>query len=358
MNILFCTSSNTKSGGSRQALYLAQELTKRGHNLTFFTPADSTLRTLDATITWKDLPKEPNKWRQAIESAFPTNGEPAIFHAFHNKAVKKAAWWGLSWRKRGIRCVGHRGVVFRPGNPLPYWSPGIASFIVNSKACAKVLSQYGVGKNRLHVVYNGIPEERTHPTKTVHTILAELGLSEKKQDVLGTIAGNNPVKGVDILLKAFALAKAPHAHLLMIGGTPEKWNTLAQQLGIADRFHCVGHTESVANYLQVMDAFVLPSRSESMPNTLLEAIRAGLPSIGTKVGGVPELLEGIGALVEPENVEELAHAITTMLTDIPQREIWTQKSREAATRYTIAHRADRVEEIYRPLLQCNTAFTE
>lgn len=348
MHIIFCTSSSTKSGGSRQALYLAQEFVRRGHTLTFFTPANSTLRTLAPEMTWADLPDNPKKWRAAIEATFQP-GIPAVFHAFHNKAVKKAAWWGLCWRSRGIVCVAHRGVVYNPGNPLPYWSPGIGAFAVNSEACAKVLARYGVSKNRLYVVYNGIPDERTTPAIPASLMRADLGLSDS-HFIFGTVAGNNPVKGVDILLRAFALANPVDSYLVLVGVSPDALGALATDLGIQDRIRMIEHTENVADYLACMDAFVLPSRSESMPNTLLEAIRMGLPSVATDVGGVKELLADCGILVPAEAPEAMAAALSEMRNDKTKRDLFASNSCALAPKYSIGNRADSMEAIYKKLL--------
>lgn len=356
MHIIFCTSSSTKSGGSRQALYLAQEFVRRGHTLTFFTPAHSTLRTLDGAITWRDLPENPKQWRSAIETAF-VPGTPAVFHAFHNKAVKKAAWWGLLWRSRGVVCVAHRGVVYKPGNPLPYWSPGIGAFAVNSKACAAVLARYGVGSRRLHVVYNGIPDARTEAAIDDNTLRDALNLPQDSF-VFGTVAGNNPVKGADVLLRAFALAAPHNSTLIMVGVTAEQYGPLAQELGIIERVRMIGHTENVADYLHVMDVFVLPSRSESMPNTLLEAIRMGLPSVATDVGGVSELLANTGLLVPADNPQAMAEAMSRMHNDAQLRETFAANSRTLAPQYSVSNRADRMEAIYRDLLTRRGLSTE
>jgi glycosyltransferase involved in cell wall biosynthesis len=356
MHIIFCTSSSTKSGGSRQALYLAQEFVRRGHSLTFFTPAHSTLRTLAPEMTWADLPDNPKQWRTAIEAAFP-EGAPAVFHAFHNKAVKKAAWWGLRWRSRGVVCVAHRGVVYKPGNPLPYWSPGIGAFAVNSKACAVVLARYGVGKKRLHVVYNGIPDDRTTPSTSAQAMRAALGIPET-HFVFGTVAGNNPVKGADVMLRAFALADMQETTLVAVGVGADVYGSLAKELGISERVRLVGHTENVADHLNCLDAFILPSRSESMPNTLLEAIRMGLPSVATDVGGVKELLADTGIAVPADNPEAMAEALKIMRTDSARREAFAANSRALAPQYSIGNRAERMEAIYRSLLSARGLVTD
>ncbi|MFV0422935.1 glycosyltransferase family 4 protein [Oleidesulfovibrio sp.] len=355
MRIILATSSTNKSGGSRQALYLAQGLKARGHDVTFFTETKAALRELDPDMNWGDLPKDKKKWRKAVEEALPpvgTDGQPAIFHAFHNKAVKKAAWWGVLWRRRNVVCIGHRGVVYRPGNPLPYLSPGISAFIVNSKACADVLRWYCLGSSRIKVVYNGIPHDRSTPQQSAEQAAETMGLSIAATDIVyGTVAGDNPIKGTEILLRGFAQAQLTDAKCIVIGVTPKKWQPLCDELGISNAVKLVGKTECVADYLQLMDVFVLPSLTESMPNTLMEAIRMGLPAIATRVGGVPELVQGNGILIPASDSDAMSCALRGIHNTPKQRETWAAASRALAPQYDMERRVEIIENIYRQQLK-------
>ncbi|MBI2086855.1 MAG: glycosyltransferase [Candidatus Zambryskibacteria bacterium] len=129
--------------------------------------------------------------------------------------------------------------------------------------------------------------------------------------IIGTVAELHKVKGLDILLYAWArfIAKYPNAELQILGDGEERGNlkALAKTLDISGSVKFPGYVNNVKEYLSTFDIFCLPSRSEALPYSLLEAGAAGLPVVATKVGGIPEVIEnGInGALVEPENSEEL-----------------------------------------------------
>lgn len=360
MHIIVFTSSHKKSGGARQALYLAEGMAERGHTVHFFAPQDGDVAQVAGQYPfWRGL-GPANTWRSAIEAAMPRNGEPCVVHAFHNLAVKRVAWWGLFWRKKAV-VVAHRGVLYRPNNPLPYWSPGMDCFLVNSAACARVLHSVGLPKRKARVVPNAVPDARLVPGQPPDQLRRELGIGAQDR-VFGTVINNNPVKGAESLIRAFARAfpasqgtAAASTRLLMVGCKPELWEDLARSFGVRDRVHIVPYTEDVAAHLAVMDVFVFASLAkpaqESMPNTLLEAMRMGLPAIGSRVAAVPEVLEPCGLLYPPGDVEALAAAMTRMVDEPGLAEHCRTLTLEQAQLYTPEKRLDLLETIYRELLQ-------
>jgi glycosyltransferase involved in cell wall biosynthesis len=346
LSIVFLTSSDTASGGARQAMYLARELTRRGHRLRFLTPRKSRLPGLEPGVEWLRLPASRSAWAAAVRDALPRPG-PAVVHAFHNRAVKLAAWRGWAWRRHGAAVFAHRGVIFRPNNPLPYWLPSIDAFLVNSSACADTLRRIGVARRRLRVAPNAIPAERLQSVRQPGEV--RRGLDVAPGDLLfGAVAGNKPVKGVDPLLRAFAKAvqtSALDARLVVVGVDPALWEPLCRDLGVAERVRLVAHTDAVADYLRAMDCFVLPSLSESMPNTLLEAICAGLPVVASAVGGVPEVVADNGLLAPPGDVAFLAQALVEA-SDRSNLERWAAASRGLAPAYSMRAKGELVESIY------------
>jgi len=350
MRIVLVTSSESASGGA-QALYLGQGLAGRGHSVTFFAPDQAASEALAGDLDFRTLPPARRDWRAAVEAALPASG-PFIVQAFHNKAVKALAWWGLAWRRRGGVCLGHRGVMYRPGNPLPYWSPGIALFTVNSQACARVLRGLGVSGRRIRVVYNGIPAARVAPAQDPAALRAGLGIPAGVP-VLGTVAGDKPVKGVDVLLAAFAALPPEFAdsHLVCVGCRPARWEAEAAGLGLAGRTHFTGRVENVADHLAALDLFVLPSRSESLPNTLMEAACLGLPAVASNVGGVPELIRGNGLLVPPQDPAALAAALARLLADPAERNRLAAASRALAPEFSMTRKVDQMEAIFAELLE-------
>ncbi len=353
MNVILVTSSTNKSGGSRQALYLAQGLRDAGHRVLFIAPAGSRLRSLDQGLDWVELPESfLAAGRRIQDAAAPwlAAGEKVVVHAFHNQAVKVAAVFGSWWRLKGLgmACAAHRGVIFKPGNPLPYLLPGIRAFIVNSRACADVLPLYW-RKKRAHVVHNCIPPERLVPSRSAADVFAEMGCAPD-QPVIGCVTNNSANKGVEVLLKAFARLERPQSLLVLVGVQAELWESLCADLGVSERVRLVARTENVADYLQVFTAFALPSFSESLPNTLLEAMSLGLPAVASRVGGVPELISEVDLLVSPGDDAALAAALERLLGDAERRKACAERNKEFSKNFAPELRLNRILEIYRAIL--------
>lgn len=364
MRILCISSSSNRSGGVRQACYQADELAARGHEVTLWLPHDSEFLTLppsEQSPLWRALPHKSRDWAAALEPLLPPASSagsapmPTVIHAFHNKAVKWLAWHGLFWMRRGVVAVAHRGVIFRPGNPLPYLSPAMRAFLPNSKACARAL-RFHCPPCKIQVIPNGVPDSRVTPSRPAAAVRAELGLAADAL-VFVSVGNDNPVKGSEILLRAFAQARAAAptdfagARLLMVGSTAARWQSVCDSLGLADQVMLLGPREQVADYLQLADAFIFPSwHMDSAPNTLLEALRLGLPVVASAVGGVPEIMDGNGLSVPPQDVQALAQALCGMAQDPARRTLWAQRSRELGAGYSIQARCDALEAVYRCLL--------
>lgn len=123
------------------------------------------------------------------------------------------------------------------------------------------------------------------------------------------------------LLKAFAdvSLKFPAVTLQIVGDgyLRQDLERTAGELGISKIVTFTGFQENVYEYLEKMDLFVLPSRTEGSPLSILEAMAAGLPVISTNIGGIPEIVinNSTGLLVALENTDELSGAIVRLLSN-------------------------------------------
>jgi glycosyltransferase involved in cell wall biosynthesis len=123
------------------------------------------------------------------------------------------------------------------------------------------------------------------------------------------------VKNVGMLLDSFArvVARFPAATLRIVGDGPERaaLERRAVELGVASQVGFLGFRSDTDALLADADAFVLASFSEGIPMAVLEAMRAGLPVIATRVGGIPATVTdgGTGVLVDSGDVDALARAL-------------------------------------------------
>lgn len=194
---------------------------------------------------------------------------------------------------------------------------GADAVIAVSRDLSSKAVDLGADPARVSVVYNGVDTSLFHP-----------GLKEAAKSSLGcttaapliVFAGNLlPVKGLDVLLDALAsVARSGVAfQCVLIGDGPLRHTLLGRtaMLGISSHIRFAGGRplREVADWFRAADLVVLPSRSEGIPNVLLEAAACGTPFIASRVGGIPEIAPP-HSLVEPGNAAELAARISSFLT--------------------------------------------
>ena len=175
---------------------------------------------------------------------------------------------------------------------------------------------------------------------------------------VGMVARLVPIKGHRYLIGAIPkiLQETPTARFLLIGDGPLR-ETLEGQCRSLDISHAVlflGERQDVRPFLKGLTVVVLTSLNEGMGRVLLEAQAMGKPVIGTKVGGIPEVIkEGeTGLIVPPEDSEALAEAITTLLKDYRRRQVMEETARKwVSERFGIDEMVSRITKVYEELLQ-------
>lgn len=144
--------------------------------------------------------------------------------------------------------------------------------------------------------------------------LLDPSLIGKEDEVwVGTIAELHPNKGLDIGVRAWSRARTPSAEWVVLGGGDEE-ASLKTLAGGDSSIHFLGFVPEAARYLKAFDLVVLPSRTEAISYVLLEAAAAGIPAIGSRVGGIPEVLDE-RALFTSEDPDALAQKIEEALGD-------------------------------------------
>jgi glycosyltransferase involved in cell wall biosynthesis len=168
---------------------------------------------------------------------------------------------------------------------------------------------------------------------------------------LATVGLLQRQKGIDVLLHAFARVREsrPDTVLDIVGDGPERlaYERLSATLGLdgAVTFHGFRPKPAIASLLADCDLFVLASRFDNNPCVLVEAQAAGLPIVASRVGGIPEIVEGNGLLAAPEDPVELGDRIVEALAGLDR---WdrTAIAARAAERYSAEQVARTLAGVY------------
>jgi L-malate glycosyltransferase len=180
------------------------------------------------------------------------------------------------------------GYLFRK-----YFS-GISGNTSEGARAASIL--FNIPVQNVAITYNGLDFSLLTPARMKSQIRNELMISEN-DIILGTSANLKKWKRTEFLIKCIAELNINNMKCLIIGDGPERRNleNLSVELKIRDKIIFAGKKEHIADYLQVVDIFALPSESlESFGNSAVEAMATGIPTIVMKDGGgLPEhILDG------------------------------------------------------------------
>jgi glycosyltransferase involved in cell wall biosynthesis len=186
-------------------------------------------------------------------------------------------------------------------------------------------------------ILSGAPEERTRVIPNGVDLSAYLKLQrETSSEVfrVGTVARVTPIKDVKTFIKACCLVgrEREDVEFHILGpedeseGYAEQCHFLARDLGIDLRLHFEGRVD-VKEWYPKLDVVVLSSVKEAQPLVLIEAMAAGAVCVATRVGSVPEILHGLGELVQPKRPTAMAEAILRLLDDKEKRDRWGLKGR-------------------------------
>ena len=196
-----------------------------------------------------------------------------------------------------------------------------------SDAMVDLLIDRGFAPGRLFSIYNGL-DFSPRPVKVPkEQYLRDAGLPvEEDSVVVGIAARLDPVKDVGTLVRGFAKAHetCPNLRLLIAGDGQQRQEleALSRALGIENVCRFLGWISDVDSFYNAIDVNSLTSLSETFPYSLTEGARAGLPTVSSRVGGVPYLIEsGVTGLLFPAgDVDALAEQLVKLARQPELRE--------------------------------------
>ena len=248
----------------------------------------------------------------------------------------------------------HVSIAIRRGlNPVYRW---LADRVITSgEAIRQVVVGAGAPPERVIAIPAGVNLEAFPFGRRAPDTARELDLGSP---VIGSVAMFRGSKGHPQLLQAFAQVreKRPSASLLLVGdGIRRAWvQQLAHAAGLAESVVFTGFRPDVPALLGTMDCFVLAStRTEGVPQALLQAFATGVPVVASRIGGIPEVVtdEETGLLVESDSVPALVAAIGRVLDD-PDASARRARAARALVeaRFSHARSIDRLLHLYDELL--------
>lgn len=229
-------------------------------------------------------------------------------------------------------------------------------------AISNYLKDYSktINKNaKTAVIPNGVDIEnftREYSYGELSELADKLGIRPGDK-VIVSVSRLVPKNGIDILIRSAEILNSnlqtTSYKLLIIGEGEQKEElvSLAKKLHVYDKIiwvGSVGHTE-LPRYLKISDVFVRLSRSEGLGSAFLEAMAAGIPIIGTKIGGIPDFLKNkeTGMFAEIDNPEDLAMKITSILGNKDLADKLTNNAKNLVTeKYNWDKIANQVKELY------------
>jgi glycosyltransferase involved in cell wall biosynthesis len=336
---------------------------ERGHTPSVY--AVASLGALGAQMREEGFAVEPNVGRSLPEA---TRNFFRIFKktrpdAVHLHNPTPTVYAAMAARMASVTSVvsTRHSLVAPPRNPVAELKYAFAACFCDwvvgicDATAENVKSIHSVPARKIVRVYNGaVPLKRVAkeawPPKTGFTLV-----------YVGRLA---PVKNHSLLLSAFRTARSsmPGLRLWMVGDGSERQalEGLAAELGIAAQVTFWGQQLDVAPFFSAADAFIMSSKSEGLPISLLQAFSLGLPAIVTDVGGMAEVvrLAKAGFTTPAEDATQMASAILRLASSDAEREEFSRNAEAAfRTRFTLEGMVDAYMDLYRNTARARRAAT-
>ncbi len=193
---------------------------------------------------------------------------------------------------------------------------------VGTRSARALESMIGLEPESIRTIHNGIAEVDSEPIPrpAPGPLIVAVGRLSRQ-------------KGFDVLFHA--LAELPGVSLLLVGDGPRRHDLerMRDELGLGERVRMIGWVDDARPYLKSADVLALPSRWESFPLVILEAMFAGLPVVATSVGSVDEaVVDGeTGLVIPPDDVGALIDALRRLLTDSELQPRWAGEDTSSPT---------------------------
>jgi glycosyltransferase involved in cell wall biosynthesis len=359
---LHIDTQRTWRGGQRQVLLTVLGLRERGHRAVLVAHPDGELarRAAEGHDVIKLAPRTEVDLRTAWRvSRIIKELKPDIVHAHDPHAVAAAAL-GLSFitSQPRLPLVASRRVAFHlKPNAFSRWKyHQVDCFVTASTSIRSVLVEDGIPSSKIVAVYEGIDVHRirAEPIAKIHEAL----WLPVHAPIVGATGALTAEKGHRYLIDAAALVvqDVPDARFVILGEGDHRpaLEKQIKDLRLEKHVFLPGFRADVLAFLRAFDVFVMPSLSEGLGTSLLDAMAASKPTVATHTGGIPEVVVdgATGLLVPPRDAPAMADAISVLLRDPALRDRMGAAGLARVQQvFSVERMVERTLEVYKTLLK-------
>ncbi len=346
MKILYAITSTETGGAEKALLDLSCAMVQNGHQVRVvcFKPLGAVAQQLQqGGISVKSINSRlPGKMVLRLKEEI-NNFQPDIVHAMLFRAIEYTR----------MACAGQKvNLVITPHFDLSKKSffLRMADFVLKSIDTLAIAESFSTAdylirrqhylKNKVYLLPNGIDRNRFYADVSLRETMRQKYSFHVKTTVFICVARLAAVKNPMLLLQAFrnVWLRNPGARLVYVGEGPErvKIENFIEQSGLHKAVILAGEQTDVNAFLNMADVFVLPSREESLPLALLEALSVGLPCVVSRVGDMPKWVTHgeNGYVLESQDVTLLSCLLDLLDKDVALRAGMGKKSLEQADKIT------------------------
>ncbi len=287
-----------------------------------------------------------------------------IIHAHRHKSTVYATLAAMGIKGVKVVCTLHStnrlGSLERRLIHRLLW-PRVSKIVAISQATRKDILTYNswCSPEKIIVIHRAIPvADFANPGVNQTESRMLIGLPDDCF-LWGTVGRLRPVKGHDILLKAWAKGRlgrqGGHLAIAGSGGLLPELEAQAKRLQIDKEVTFLGEVKEIPKFLAGLDGFVFSSRREPFGRALVEAMAAKLPVVASKIGGIPEIISGLhreghAFLVPIEQPEALTEAMSKIMKwDQARRRASIDATRKRASAFDIQFMINKIDKLYRNL---------
>lgn len=263
-----------------------------------------------------------------------------------------------------VKIVVHRRVDNRPKNQYftkkKYFHPRVTRFIAISNSIKQILLEYGIPESKISVARSAVGQEIY---KNLSRVTCQKQLKEKykiPQDaiLIGNASALSSQKGHETLLRAIAELRDNLKNFSVLiagdGILKKELEKLAQELKITDKVQFIGFIQNVPEFLSGLDILAVPSNNEGLGTVILDGILAGCAVVGSRVGGIPEVIipNQTGLLQEVGDYKALAKNLAELIQNPDKVQLLCMNAQNwVKQKFSLNAMVDGNYQVYRDIME-------